>query len=241
MSFISHDPLIDRLRIRRFRQSKRIRLRIDETGILLTAPLRTKDEEAMTFFFHHRDWVEHQLSRMDQKMSVYLVKERQNQRFFLTEGQWLPIEEVDADVDWVHIEQQPSKIVIRYPRLLRNRGELWPRLKEWCKEQTLKKAEGLIAEHKDKLVRLPSKLRISSAKSKWGSCTSKGVVSLHYRLHQLAPLALQYVVFHELAHLVHLNHSQKFWSEVVRLMPNYKDGNAKLLQRDFPFDPKRTL
>jgi predicted metal-dependent hydrolase len=64
------------------------------------------------------------------------------------------------------------------------------------------------------------------------------VVHLHRRLFQLSPIALTYVVFHELAHLVHLNHSQHFWREVARLMPNYKEGNQRLLQKafDFPID-----
>ncbi len=234
MSFLSHDPLVQRLRIRRFRTSKRVRLRVDEKGILITAPVFVPDKELSEFFTEHRDWVEKQLMIMDEKMSVFSIRTDGEQRFFLVEGKWVLVEEQDQDVDWVQIQYDGGKLIIVYPRLLRNRGDLGARLKDWSTEQTIRKAQCFIDQHTDRIRVFPKRIRISSAKSKWGSCTSKGVVSLHYRLFQLPPIALEYVLCHELAHLVHMNHSPLFWNEVHRLMPNYKEGNEKLLQRDFP-------
>ncbi|MAA78280.1 MAG: hypothetical protein CL916_03395 [Deltaproteobacteria bacterium] len=234
MLIISDDPLAKRLRIRRFKTSKRMRLRIDEKGILLTAPVWISDKEIHCFFMEHRDWVEKQLMLMDEKMSVFSLRTDGEQRFFLVEGTWNLVEERDQSVDWVQIRYENNKLVVLYPSLLRSRGDLEIRLKEWIKEQTIQKSKDFIELNKDRIVVLPNRIRISSAKSKWGSCTSKGVVSLHYRLFQLPPLALQYVLCHELAHLVHMNHGSLFWEEVRRLMPNYKEGNEKLLQRDFP-------
>ena len=234
MSFLSHDPLTKRLRVRRFRTSKRVRLRIDEKGILLTAPLTVSERELCDFFMKHRDWVENQLMLMDEKMSVFSIRTDGEQRLFLVEGEWILVEEQERDVDWVQLQHIRGKIVVVYPSLLRNRGSLEERLKDWSKEQTIKKAQDFISNNTERIRKLPQKIRISSAKSKWGSCTSKGVISLHYRLFQLPPLALEYVLCHELAHLVHMNHSSSFWAEVNRLMPNYKEGNEKLLQRDFP-------
>ena len=234
MPFLSHDPLVQRLRIRRFRTSKRIRLRIDEKGILLTAPFSISDDKLEEFFMEHRDWVEKQLMRMDEKMSVFSMRIDKEKKFFLVEGRWVLIEEKEKVIDWVQIQYTHEQIEVVYPQLLRNRGDLEERLKDWIKEQTVQKAQKFVSENAERLRVLPKKIRISAAKSKWGSCTSKGVVSLHYRLFQLPPLALEYVLCHELAHLVHMNHGSLFWDEVHRLMPNYKEGNKKLLQRDFP-------
>lgn len=234
MPFLSHDPLVQRLRIRRFRTSKRIRLRIDEKGILLTAPFSISDNKLQEFFMKHRDWVEKQLMRMDEKMSVFSIRIDKEEKYFLVEGRWVLVEEQEKSVDWVQIQYTHEKIDVVYPQLLRNRGDLEERLKDWLKDQTVQKAEQFVSDNTERIHVLPKRLRISAAKSKWGSCTSKGVVSLHYRLLQLPPLALEYVLCHELAHLVHMNHGPLFWEEVHRLMPNYKDGNEKLLQRDFP-------
>jgi len=65
--------------------------------------------------------------------------------------------------------------------------------------------------------RQPAKVGLSNAKSLWGSCTARGTIRLNWRLAQ-APLHLiDYVAAHELAHLVHLDHSPRFWAEVERL------------------------
>lgn len=66
-----------------------------------------------------------------------------------------------------------------------------------------------------------SKLRISSARTRWGSCSSKGTLSFSWRL-VMAPLeVIDYVVVHELAHTLQPNHSSKFWQQVALWMPEY--------------------
>lgn len=66
------------------------------------------------------------------------------------------------------------------------------------------------------------KIRISSARTRWGSCSSRGTLSFCWRL-VMAPMdVIDYVVVHELAHLKIKNHSDVFWNEVNRLMPTYK-------------------
>ena len=64
-------------------------------------------------------------------------------------------------------------------------------------------------------------LRLSSAKTRWGSAKSDGSIRLHWRLAQLAPELLDYVVIHELAHLHEMNHSPRFWAIVHQHCPNY--------------------
>lgn len=66
------------------------------------------------------------------------------------------------------------------------------------------------------------KIRISSARTRWGSCSSRDTLSFTWRL-VMAPLeVVDYVVIHELAHLRHPNHSAAFWAEVAGMMPDYK-------------------
>ncbi|NDV14308.1 M48 family metallopeptidase [Crenobacter sp. HX-7-9] len=72
------------------------------------------------------------------------------------------------------------------------------------------------------LMRKPAAWRLSSARSRWGSCNAAGVVRLNWRLVMAPPAVLSYVVAHELAHLMHMNHSAAFWSEVDRLHPSWR-------------------
>lgn len=63
---------------------------------------------------------------------------------------------------------------------------------------------------------------IRGQRTRWGSCSSRGLISLNWRLVQVPEFVRDYIVLHELAHRKHLNHSQRFWAEVARLCPDYK-------------------
>ena len=71
-------------------------------------------------------------------------------------------------------------------------------------------------------------LTLSNAKSRWGSCNSRGEVRLNWRLLQAPPHIINYVICHELAHLKQMNHSAKFWAVVENLFPNYKMAEKEL-------------
>lgn len=71
-------------------------------------------------------------------------------------------------------------------------------------------------------------LTLSNAKSRWGSCNSRGEVRLNWRLLQAPPHIINYVICHELAHLKQMNHSAKFWAVVESLFPDYKIAEKEL-------------
>lgn len=74
------------------------------------------------------------------------------------------------------------------------------------------------------------KVRITSARTRWGSCSPKGTLSFSWRLMMTPPDVIDYVVIHELAHTVHHNHSQRFWKLVERWLPDYKERRKQLRQ-----------
>ena len=66
------------------------------------------------------------------------------------------------------------------------------------------------------------RITITSAKKRFGSCSSAGNISYSYRLMMYPEAAREYVVVHELAHLLEMNHSKKFWAEVEKVLPDYE-------------------
>lgn len=74
--------------------------------------------------------------------------------------------------------------------------------------------------------------RLSSAATRWGSCTSDGNIMLNWRLIHFAPAIIDYVIAHELAHLREMNHSQDFWREVGQILPDFEDAKAILRRHD---------
>jgi predicted metal-dependent hydrolase len=73
-----------------------------------------------------------------------------------------------------------------------------------------------------------SRLLLSNAQSRWGSCNSKGEIRLNWRLIQAPPAIIHYVVAHELAHLREMNHSARFWAVVESLCPDYRNAEKAL-------------
>ena len=67
-------------------------------------------------------------------------------------------------------------------------------------------------------------MKLSNARSEWGSCDQQGVIRLNWRLIQLPPELALYVVAHEVAHLIELNHSARFWTLVEGLFPGLVDS-----------------
>lgn len=68
-----------------------------------------------------------------------------------------------------------------------------------------------------------SKIRIGNQRTRWGSCSSKGTISYNWKLILMPEEVRDYVVLHELCHLLEMNHSSRFWKIVEETMPNYKE------------------
>ncbi len=76
--------------------------------------------------------------------------------------------------------------------------------------------------------RTPAILRIRNQRTRWGSCSRAGAVNLNWRLITLPPEVLDYIVVHELCHLIEANHSPRFWAVVAKLMPDYRQRRTLL-------------
>jgi len=74
----------------------------------------------------------------------------------------------------------------------------------------------------------PQSVKINGAKSRWGSCSSKGRLNFSWYLVMADEATVNYVVVHELAHLLEMNHSPKFWKIVEQILPNYQLEKKKL-------------
>ena len=85
----------------------------------------------------------------------------------------------------------------------------------------------------------PAKITLKDQKTRWGSCSSLGNINYNWRIIMAPPKVIDYLVVHELCHLLVPNHSATFWSKVEEFSPDYKDNrqwlaqNCKLLSRIF--------
>ena len=74
----------------------------------------------------------------------------------------------------------------------------------------------------------PTQVRITGARTRFGSCSSQGHICFSWRLMQYPPEAIDYVVVHELAHLRYMNHGAEFYALIARYLPDWKARRALL-------------
>ncbi len=195
---------------------KTIALIIQPDGTLVVrAPLRMSDARIRVFVESHADWVVKTKAKIKAAAPPPEKQYSENETFpYLGKN-------------------YPLKIVPRQRRALDFDGKMFklaksalPRAQEafirWYKEQAalvlLIRVSNLAQEKHFKY----RGIRISSARTRWGSCSSTGTLSFTYRL-IMAPLeVVDYVVAHELVHTQIRNHSKTFWQKVGQVMPDYK-------------------
>ena len=110
------------------------------------------------------------------------------------------------------------------------------RLVQWLKENAARILTSLTQQIADRMQTSYKSVTISYAKTKWGSCSFDNAIRYSYRLLYAPKDVIEYVVLHELAHTKHKNHSPRFWAEVEKYMPDWKQkrgwlkGHGALMQ-----------
>ena len=109
-----------------------------------------------------------------------------------------------------------------------NQAEIGAFVCRWLKEQALALLVPRAWHFARRLQTTLPTVKLSNARTQWGSCNVRGEIRLNWRLVQLAPQLADYVVAHEVAHLVELNHSARFWALVESLLPGHARQRPEL-------------
>ncbi len=104
------------------------------------------------------------------------------------------------------------------------------RVLQWYRREALAFFQHRITAYARQLDVEVSRLSLSNARTRWGSCTSTGVIRLNWRLIKAPPPVIDYVVVHELAHRIEMNHSPAFWRTVEQACPDFSELR-KLLKK----------
>ncbi len=194
------------IEIRPIRSARRLRLRYDDVrGILkLTCPVRTSRRAALAWALDQRDWIETQLARS-------LPGEP------LVSGAVIPIEGRDTRLLWVASASRTPQLDADELRCGGPEAGFERRIATFLKRRAAETMEREAAGFADQAGAVVTGVSIGDAETRWGSCTSEGKIRLSWRLILAPPDVRRYVVAHEVAHLVHLNHGPAFKALEARL------------------------
>jgi predicted metal-dependent hydrolase len=224
---VSHSGETYRINLKRTAAARRFTLRIRAAArdVVLTMPSRGSVAEAKIFAERHAAWIGAKLRRLPEKMR-FMPGERVPVR-----GVFHKISHRPALRGNVSIEASPVEAPADAEPLLCVNAEaafVPRRVQDFLMREARRDIEGAVARHASKLRVQPRKITLRDTTSRWGSCSSSGALNFSWRLIMAPHFVLDYLAAHEVAHLLHMNHSAAFWAAVAQLSVDINAAEAWL-------------
>lgn len=202
-----------------------LKIERDGTAVILV-PEKTPKSEIDRFFRSKIDWITRKLSEYRSTPGamkaprLFVPGDR-----FLYLGEEFPLEMIDGVRKKLVLSKGVFKLCSDHnadPRQL---------FIDWYKQRAREIFTERVAHYGRQLGLEPSGIRISSARTRYGSCSPDNSLSFSYRLVMAPYSVIDYIIIHELAHIRIKNHSKRFWEYVGKLMPDYKERKLWLTQK----------
>jgi len=202
------------------RRRRTIGITIDANGLSVSAPMRAPWREVEGFLHQKARWITRKLDEWARLPRPTFVRGHSGESLPLF-GTPLTLE-VKTGRRAVH--RQPERLLVSAP----SQQRVVKVLIGWLKTQALESLTPRAAHYAAHLDIAPPLVGLSNGRTQWGVCTEDGTIRLCWRLVHLAPALTDYVVAHEVAHLVELNHSKRFWSILAKLYPDWRAARHQL-------------
>jgi len=201
---------------------KTIAIHITKEGqVEVRAPHKAKQKDINAFVISKRDWIEKHLKRMEEAKESRLDFTLNYGEYLRLMGRTYPI--VERLGDKIGFDGQCFYLPPNLPSSL---------IKEMVISIYKQVAKGTLTHRTMAYARetglMPTAIKVNSAKTRWGSCSSKKSINFSWRLIMADEKVIDYVIVHELAHLKELNHSPRFWAVVESILPDYKKRQKRL-------------
>ena len=199
------------VRVRVSRRARRLALKIDAIGdaVELVLPPRTSLPRALNFLKSNRDWVERRLAALPP-------------RLIFADGETVPVLGVPHRIRHVARARDYGPVWIAgcEIRVSGDAAHVSRRVRDFLKEKARDELTRRARRLAQPLGREVGRISVRDTTTRWGSCSANGNMAFSWRLIMAPQPVLHYVVAHEVAHLVEMNHGPRFWKLVDRLVPD---------------------
>ncbi|MCC6196399.1 MAG: M48 family metallopeptidase, partial [Burkholderiales bacterium] len=195
-----------------------IGMEVDLDGLTVRAPRWVTLSEIEEALSERAQWIVRALAEWRGRRREVMPREWKSGEPILYRGRELSLEVFPARR--ARIAPDLFHLTVLHPQA-QDEAEVAHLVGRWLRDEAWVIVAPQVSAYAERLTRAPPALRLSNARSEWGSCNALGEIRLNWRLVQLPPTLAEYVVAHEVAHLVELNHSPRFWSLVEMLIPGH--------------------
>lgn len=220
----------------KFRKRKTLQISIKPPSqIEVSAPLGMPVSVIQQQVQDHGDWILRKLSLVQERDKERVHHTYENGELFLYLGKSYPLQ-IDLQSNY-----QKAVVILADEKLTIHTNSHQPEdirrvLEEWYRDQTLKLITKRVQFFSDRFSVKPRLIKVKEQKKRWASCTSRGDLLFNWRCGMAPPEVLDYIVVHEMCHLVHFNHSKDFWKLVDSILPDYEKQKGWLKQYGLRMD-----
>ena len=216
---VVHEGVSYRVLLKRVPSARRFTLRVRNAtrDVVITLPKRGSLAAAQDFAQRHAAWIATRLHRLPQAVPF------ENGAHFPFRGEEFVIEHLERLRGGIEILSDEKKL-----RVSCSGEHLARRIHDFLKSEARKDLEIAVKTHCAALGFVPRKVSLRDTTSRWGSCSASGALNFSWRLIMAPPFVLDYLAAHEVAHLVHMNHSDEFWDVTKKLAPCTDQAEAWL-------------
>jgi len=212
----------------KYKNRKSIGISIDSFGkIEVQAPKKTPDERILWALEENWDLIQRKVKEKSERMKGPQKKVYENGESFLYLGETYPINIIhDVKITQDHVVFEEEKLYVYVKQL--DDDTYRQALKRFYYQQCKVLVEKRVSFFQSNFKTKPRSIRITDSKTTWGTCDSKLQLTFNWRLAMAPRDVIDYVVVHEMCHMVHLNHDRSFWRLVGKIMPDYKEKETWL-------------
>jgi predicted metal-dependent hydrolase len=212
----------------KYKNRTSIGISIDSYGnVEVQAPKGTPDETVLQLVEGKWALIQQKLKEMKDRLLGPQKKVYEYGESFLYLGNTYPIQIFqDLNITQEHVVFKEGKLHIYVKQF--DTEKIKQALKRFYYQQCKAIVAKSISSYQSNFKTKPRSFRISDSKTTWGTCDSKQQLTFNWRLAMAPREVIDYVVVHEMCHMVHLNHDRSFWRLVGKIMPDYKEKETWL-------------
>ncbi|MCM3693439.1 M48 family metallopeptidase [Neobacillus niacini] len=207
----------------KYKRRTSMSIHIDGTGYVeVHVPKGISDGRVILALEEKWDWIQLKLKEMKDRTLGPTVKTYEHGESFLYLGKEYPIQitqDTEAQQDYARFEEEKLHIVVKQLE----DEKVKQALKRFYYQQCKMLVEKSIRSYQSNFKVKPRSIRITDNKTNWGTCDSKQQLTFNWRLGMAPQKVIDYVVVHEMCHMVHLNHDRSFWRLVGKIIPDYEE------------------
>ncbi len=232
-------PGLPPVKVVRRKRQRTIRIRVKNEEIVISGPATVSHRRLQDFVQEKKEWIRRTCERQERRSHELRLQREALKGTMLLRGERKPI--CDFPVPQIkkpRLVEHNQAVIYQYDPVLHGNHAA---INGFEDESILPQPELMLSFYKklaqkelseryeywrNQLPFQPSRLTIRNQKTKWGSCSTRGTISLNWRLVKCPADIADYIIIHELCHLRHFNHSPAFWKTVTKYYPQVKQARS---------------